>query len=103
MPLRTERCRTTKRRIERRLTKKSWLASERFCFDRFSHEDGRAGGIRTHDLLNPIQAHYQAVLRPDKSARCRVDLRFSRKKRLEKCNPRKAGNPQAAGCLPNLT
>ena len=25
----------------------------------------RAGGIRTHDLLNPIQAHYQAVLRPD--------------------------------------
>ena len=24
----------------------------------------RAGGIRTHDLLNPIQAHYQAVLRP---------------------------------------
>src|ERR1700722_10752039 len=29
------------------------------------HEYGRAGGIRTHDLLNPIQAHYQAVLRPD--------------------------------------
>jgi hypothetical protein len=28
-------------------------------------ENGRAGGIRTHDLLNPIQAHYQAVLRPD--------------------------------------
>jgi hypothetical protein len=27
--------------------------------------NGRAGGIRTHDLLNPIQAHYQAVLRPD--------------------------------------
>jgi hypothetical protein len=26
--------------------------------------DGRAGGIRTRDLLNPIQAHYQAVLRP---------------------------------------
>lgn len=25
----------------------------------------RAGGIRTRDLLNPIQAHYQAVLRPD--------------------------------------
>ena len=25
---------------------------------------GRAGGIRTRDLLNPIQAHYQAVLRP---------------------------------------
>src|SRR5205085_3115690 len=24
----------------------------------------RAGGIRTRDLLNPIQAHYQAVLRP---------------------------------------
>ncbi len=26
---------------------------------------GRAGGIRTHDLLNPIQAFYQAELRPD--------------------------------------
>jgi hypothetical protein len=25
----------------------------------------RAGEIRTRDLLNPIQAHYQAVLRPD--------------------------------------
>jgi hypothetical protein len=25
----------------------------------------RAGGIRTRDLLNPIQAHYQAVLRPE--------------------------------------
>src|SRR5258708_33150157 len=25
----------------------------------------RAGGIRTHDLLNPIQAHYQTCLRPD--------------------------------------
>ena len=28
----------------------------------------RAGGIRTRDLLNPIQAHYQAVLRPDLEA-----------------------------------
>ena len=28
----------------------------------------RAGGIRTRDLLNPIQAHYQAVLRPDDPA-----------------------------------
>ena len=26
---------------------------------------GRAGGIRTRDLLNPIQARYQAALRPD--------------------------------------
>src|SRR5262245_49268484 len=25
----------------------------------------RAGGIRTHDLLNPIQAFYQAELRPE--------------------------------------
>jgi hypothetical protein len=30
-------------------------------------QGNRAGGIRTHDLLNPIQAHYQAVLRPEKS------------------------------------
>jgi hypothetical protein len=28
-------------------------------------QSGRAGGIRTHDLLNPIQAFYQAELRPD--------------------------------------
>jgi hypothetical protein len=28
----------------------------------------RAGGIRTRDLLNPIQAHYQAVLRPADAA-----------------------------------
>ena len=28
-------------------------------------KENRAGGIRTRDLLNPIQAHYQAVLRPD--------------------------------------
>ena len=34
----------------------------------------RAGGIRTHDLLNPIQAHYQAVLRPDKQGNRRCDL-----------------------------
>jgi hypothetical protein len=31
----------------------------------FAVSQYRAGGIRTHDLLNPIQAHYQAVLRPD--------------------------------------
>src|SRR5271166_1084913 len=34
-------------------------------YARFTPKNGRAGGIRTHDLLNPIQAHYQAVLRPD--------------------------------------
>jgi hypothetical protein len=34
-------------------------------FQHFTRKNGRAGGIRTHDLLNPIQAHYQAVLRPD--------------------------------------
>ena len=28
-------------------------------------KENRAGGIRTRDLLNPIQAHYQAVLRPE--------------------------------------
>ena len=37
----------------------------------FNFQNGRAGGIRTRDLLNPIQAHYQAVLRPDT-----VNLRF---------------------------
>ena len=30
--------------------------------------ENRAGGIRTHDLLNPIQAFYQAELRPDRSS-----------------------------------
>jgi len=33
-----------------------------------SEENGRADRIRTCDLLNPIQAHYQAVLRPAKWA-----------------------------------
>lgn len=28
-------------------------------------ENGRAGEIRTHDLLHPMQAFYQAELRPD--------------------------------------
>ena len=28
-------------------------------------DSNRADWIRTSDLLNPIQAHYQAVLRPD--------------------------------------
>ena len=28
-------------------------------------EDGRGGEIRTHDLLYPKQARYQATLRPD--------------------------------------
>ena len=31
-------------------------------------QTGRDGEIRTHDLLNPIQARYQAALRPDRSA-----------------------------------
>ncbi len=29
-------------------------------------ENGRAGEIRTHDLLHPMQARYQTTLRPDK-------------------------------------
>ncbi len=29
------------------------------------YSKNRAGEIRTRDLLNPIQAHYQAVLRPE--------------------------------------
>ena len=36
---------------------------ETLCLSAF--KNGRAGEIRTRDLLNPIQAHYQAVLRPD--------------------------------------
>ena len=40
------------------------LLYKRITFNGLSKHD-RAGGIRTHDLLNPIQAHYQAVLRPD--------------------------------------
>ena len=37
----------------------------------------RAGGIRTHDLLNPIQAFYQAELRPDFSSEYRKLRRFA--------------------------
>lgn len=32
---------------------------------RLRNENGRAGEIRTHDLLHPMQAFYQAELRPD--------------------------------------
>ncbi len=28
-------------------------------------KNGRGGGIRTHDLLDPKQARYQATLRPE--------------------------------------
>jgi hypothetical protein len=31
----------------------------------YKGENGRAGEIRTHDLLHPMQAFYQAELRPD--------------------------------------
>lgn len=34
----------------------------------------RAAGIRTRDLLNPIQAHYQAVLRPDDAPTIHFEL-----------------------------
>ncbi len=44
--------------------------SELLAFTR----SNRAGGIRTRDLLNPIQAHYQAVLRPDLSSLFTVRL-----------------------------
>src|SRR4051812_11323 len=31
----------------------------------FTSENGRAGEIRTHDLLHPMQARYQATLQPE--------------------------------------
>ena len=31
----------------------------------FANNNGRAGEIRTHDLLHPMQAFYQAELQPD--------------------------------------
>jgi hypothetical protein len=33
--------------------------------DKWDFENGRGGEIRTHDLLYPKQARYQATLRPD--------------------------------------
>jgi hypothetical protein len=47
-------------------------------------KNDRAGGIRTHDLLNPIQAHYQAVLRPDgkEAPRCGAIEGFSSRKSI---------------------
>ncbi len=33
--------------------------------DSLISEDGRGGGIRTHDPLLPKQMRYQAALRPD--------------------------------------
>ncbi len=37
-------------------------------------ENGRAGEIRTHDLLHPMQARYQATLQPDDSSEGRRSL-----------------------------
>jgi hypothetical protein len=37
-----------------------------FCFHHLQQgKNGRGGEIRTHDLLYPKQARYQATLRPD--------------------------------------
>ncbi len=49
----------------------------------FAVSQYRAGGIRTHDLLNPIQAHYQAVLRPEFSENGK-DAKFGGLCNLEK-------------------
>jgi len=40
---------------------------------------GRAGEIRTHDLLHPMQAFYQAELRPDLLAGQRQAVRLGRR------------------------
>src|SRR4051794_17533284 len=32
---------------------------------KFASRNGRAGEIRTHDLLHPMQARYQATLQPE--------------------------------------
>lgn len=56
-------------------------------------EENRADWIRTSDLLNPIQAHYQAVLRPDLRAvnlRCRRQI-GKRKMLLFQKQPLNAG------------
>src|SRR5262245_52869078 len=43
------------------------MISAAAVYDRQKEIENRAGGIRTHDLLNPIQAFYQAELRPDQA------------------------------------
>ena len=52
----------------------------------------RAGGIRTRDLLNPIQAHYQAVLRPGRAeyrmAPCALPMKVSASVARLLCVPR---------------
>lgn len=49
-----------KNQIQYKKMKKARLSS-------FSYTNGRNNGIRTHDLLVPNQAHYQAVLYPGKA------------------------------------
>ena len=41
-----------------------------------SQQTGRAGEIRTHDLLHPMQAFYQAELQPDLVLTSRQRCRF---------------------------
>ena len=40
-------------------------AFEHHCLKAFVLTNGRDGGIRTHDPLDPIQVRYLAALRPD--------------------------------------
>jgi hypothetical protein len=55
--------------------------------------------------LNPIQAHYQAVLRPDfKEAQDVAWIsHFQARKRLGGCQAHKASNPRTAGCFQTRT
>jgi hypothetical protein len=54
-----------------------WLILKAFLFE--GRNSGRAGEIRTHDLLHPMQAFYQAELRPDLLAGQREAVRLGRR------------------------
>ncbi len=76
------------------LSSSAFSAPPREIIFRVRTFSGRAGEIRTRDLLNPIQAHYQAVLRPD--VRGRVPC--SGPTRLGKCLLRKRKSRKIGRC-----
>src|SRR5436190_23701636 len=67
---------------------------------RSQEEDGRGGEIRTHDLLYPKQARYQATLRPDVSGEDAFDgTRMQTEFQRLRFNP----NPKFFSYDPNST
>ena len=71
------------------------------------NQDGRGGEIRTHDLLYPKQARYQATLRPEPavirpSSESKCNTRNQRDRNPQGCDPAPPKPPQRQEAGPGL-